>query len=68
MSEKPWDGRHLLLLSGPMGTGHIQASLALAKFAAERYPELKVSHLNVAELMTPGLRLFFTDFKRQIIW
>ena len=62
MSEKPWDGRHLLLLSGPMGTGHVQASLALAKFAAERYPELKVSHLNVAELMTPGLRLFFTDF------
>ncbi len=62
MSEKPWAGRHLLLLSGPMGTGHTQASLALAKYAGERYPDLKVTHINVAELMTPGLRFFFTDF------
>ena len=62
MSEKPWAGRHLLLLSGPMGTGHVQASLALEKYAAERYPELKVSHINVADLMTPGLKIFFTDF------
>jgi processive 1,2-diacylglycerol beta-glucosyltransferase len=62
MSEKPWTGRHLLLLSGPMGTGHAQASLALAKYAGERYPELKVTHLNVVELMTPGLKIFFTDF------
>ncbi len=62
MSEKTWAGRHLLLLSGPMGTGHTQASLALAKYAAERYPEMKVTHINVVELMTPGLRIFFTDF------
>jgi processive 1,2-diacylglycerol beta-glucosyltransferase len=45
-----------------MGTGHVQASLALAKYADERYPGLKVTHLNVAELMTPGLRIFFTGF------
>ncbi|MFA6101815.1 MAG: glycosyltransferase [Victivallaceae bacterium] len=62
MSEKPWTGRHLLLLSGPMGTGHVQASLALAKYASERYPEMKVTHLNVVELMTPGLKIFFTDY------
>ncbi|MFA7232264.1 MAG: glycosyltransferase, partial [Victivallaceae bacterium] len=62
MSEKPWAKRHLLLLSGPMGTGHTQASLAIVKYAEENYPELKVTHLNVVELMTPGLRIFFTDF------
>ncbi len=67
MADKPWAGRRLLLLSGPMGTGHVQASKALAKTAELHYPELEVTHLNVAEVMTPGLRLFFTDIYHFIL-
>lgn len=63
----PWNGRRLLLLSGPMGTGHAQASAALAHHASERYPGLAVTHVNVVELMTPGLRTFFTDFYHFIL-
>lgn len=54
--------KHLLILSGPMGSGHIQAANALAEAAAELYPDVHVTHLNIAELMTPGLRLLFTGF------
>ena len=67
MTEHSWSGKRLLLLSGPMGTGHVQASRALERAAAERYPDLKVTHWNVAELMTPGLRCFFTNIYHAIL-
>jgi processive 1,2-diacylglycerol beta-glucosyltransferase len=60
--KKDWSGKRLLMLSGPMGTGHVQASRAIEKYAALRYPGLQITHLNSAELMTPGLKFLFTGF------
>lgn len=61
-NNTPADRRHLIMLSGPMGTGHVQASSALESHAKEQYPDMKVTHLNIVTLMTPGLRIFFTTF------
>jgi len=55
-------GKHLLLLSGPMGSGHVRAAAALEACARQRYPDLKVTHVNVYDLMNRFQKKFFTDF------
>lgn len=54
--------KHLLILSGPMGTGHIQAANAIADYAAILYPNVKVTHWNTTVFMTPGLKFYFTVY------
>jgi|GEM_PF-514836 len=57
-----WDGKHLVLLSGPMGSGHVRAAAALEACARERYPGLRVTHVNVFDLMTFAQKKLFTSF------
>jgi len=65
--NRQWHGKHLLLLSGPMGSGHIQAAAALATCARERYPGLTVTTINVQEFMAPWLRNIFTKYYMAIL-
>jgi len=74
MTNGQWQGKHLLLLSGPMGCGHIQAAAALETCARERYPGLQISVLNVQELMPLWMRNIFTKYyitilnRAPVIW
>ncbi len=43
--------KHLLILSGPMGNGHIRAAGALEACAHEKYPDVKVTNINVKDFM-----------------
>lgn len=54
--------KHLLVMSGPMGTGHFQAGLGLCETAKELYPDMHVTHIDLKRLMSPSLRFYFTNF------
>ena len=53
--------KHLLILSGPMGSGHIRAAGALEACAHEQYPDLKVTTINVEKYMSFLYRRMFRD-------
>jgi len=54
--------KHLVLLSGPMGSGHVRAAEAIKAWAAIKYPELKVTHINVAEYMAWFTRRIYEKY------
>lgn len=54
------NGKRLLILSGPMGNGHVRAAESLAACARDDYPGLSVEHINCAALMNPAMRAIFT--------
>jgi len=47
--------KHYVILSASTGAGHIRAAEALEKCAAERYPDIKVTHIDAMKYVT---RLF----------
>jgi len=53
--------KHLLILSGPMGNGHIRAAGALEACAEEKYPHLKVTNVNVKDYMPFIYKKMFHD-------
>ncbi|MDD5729006.1 MAG: hypothetical protein PHV59_10620, partial [Victivallales bacterium] len=53
--------KHLLILSGPMGNGHIRAAGALEACARERYPGMKVTNINVRDYMPFIYKRIFHD-------
>ena len=53
--------KHLLILSGPMGNGHIRAAGALEACANEKYPDMKVTNINVKDFMSPLYKKIFHD-------
>ena len=53
--------KHMLILSGPMGNGHIRAAGALEACAHELHPDLKVTNINVKDFMPLLHRKFFHD-------
>lgn len=53
--------KHLLILSGPMGNGHIRAAGALEACAREKYPNLQISNINVKKFMPLIQRKVFHD-------
>ncbi len=53
--------KHLLILSGPMGNGHIRAAGALEACANEKYPHLKITNVNVKDFMPPIYKKMFHD-------
>ena len=55
-------GKHLVLLSGPMGSGHIRAAEAIKSWAEEKYPELKVTHINVADYFSFIIREVYDNY------
>jgi len=57
-----YSGKHLVLLSGPMGSGHVRAAEAIKACAAEEYPGLKVTHINVAEYMSWFTRAIYDKY------
>jgi len=44
--------KHFLILSASTGAGHIRAAEALVKCAAVKYPDIKVTHIDVMEYVT----------------
>jgi len=66
--------KHLLILSGPMGNGHIRAAGALEACAREKYPDLIISNINVKQFMPLIHRKIFHDLylyfanKSPFIW
>ncbi len=44
--------KHILVLSASTGAGHVRAAEALQKCAAEKYPEVKVTHIDVLQYFT----------------
>ena len=44
--------KHVLILSASTGAGHVRAAEALKNCAAEKYPEVKVTHINVLQYFT----------------
>ena len=55
------DSKHLLILSGPMGNGHIRAAGALEACAKEKYPNLKITNINVRDFMPFIYKKIFHD-------
>ncbi|QSH41461.1 hypothetical protein P0136_07920 [Lentisphaerota bacterium ZTH] len=53
--------KHLLILSGPMGNGHIRAAGALEACAVEKYPDIKVTNINVKKYMPLIYKKIFHD-------
>ena len=53
--------KHLLILSGPMGNGHIRAAGALEACAQEIYPNIKITNVNVKRFMPLIHRKIFHD-------
>ncbi len=51
--------KHFLILSASTGAGHIRAAEGLVKCAAEKHPEIKVTHLDVMEYVTWMFREFY---------
>lgn len=51
--SQTYKGKKLLLLSGPMGTGHVQAANSLEEWTHQCYPEITVLHKSVEEYMSP---------------
>ena len=66
--------KHLLILSGPMGNGHIRAAGALEACAAEKHPNLKVTNINVKDFMPVIYKKIFHDLylycanERPFLW
>ena len=52
--------KHILVLSASTGAGHIRAAEALVKCAAEKYPEVKVTHIDVMQYVTWIFRKLYT--------
>ncbi|MCK5851715.1 galactosyldiacylglycerol synthase [bacterium] len=44
--------KHILILSASTGAGHVRAAEALQKCASEKYPEIKVTHIDVLQYVT----------------
>jgi len=44
--------KHILILSASTGAGHVRAAEALVKCAAEKYPEVKITHIDVMQYVT----------------
>jgi processive 1,2-diacylglycerol beta-glucosyltransferase len=61
MERENLKDKHLLILSGPMGSGHIRAAGALEACAHEKYPELKVTTINIEKYMSFLYRKMFRD-------
>ena len=62
VTPKKHSGKHLVLLSGPMGSGHVRAAEAIKACAAEEYPDLKVTHINIADYMSWLTRAIYDKY------
>lgn len=51
--------KHLLILSGPMGSGHVRAAKALEEWGKQKYPELKITNINVEEYMSSFIKFIY---------
>ncbi len=60
--QQSYKGKKLLLLSGPMGTGHVQAANALKAWAHRLYPEIDVVHHSAEEYMSPMAIFVYIKF------
>ena len=56
--------KHILIISGPMGSGHVKAAEAIAKWAKKEYPsdKYKITNINSADLMWQFYRRFYERF------
>ncbi len=52
--------KHILILSASTGAGHVRAAEALAKCAAEKYPEVKITNLDTMRYVTWLFRKLYT--------
>ena len=59
--------KHLLILSGPMGSGHARAAEAIKAWANIEYPDLKVTHINIAECMSWFSRKIYDKYYIDLI-
>ncbi len=57
--EKNDSKKHLLILSGPMGSGHVRAAAGVEAWAKKEYPELRVTNINVADFMGRIVRFIY---------
>ena len=53
--------KHVLILSASTGAGHVRAAEALQKCAEVKYPEIKVTHIDVMQYVTWIFRKLYTE-------
>ena len=51
--------KHLLILSAPMGSGHIRAAKALDEWVKLKYPQLKITNINVEEYISSFFKFIY---------
>jgi len=66
-STDKYSGKHLILLSGPMGSGHIRAAEAIRTWAEEEYPDLKVTHINVSDYFSYFVKKIYDNYYIKLI-
>jgi processive 1,2-diacylglycerol beta-glucosyltransferase len=52
---------HVVVLSVSAGAGHVRAAQALCATAEQAFPQLRLSHLDVMELVPAGFRRVYAD-------
>ena len=52
--------KHLLILSGPMGSGHERAAQALQEYAKLKYPDIRVTNINVKDYMSALIKFIYS--------
>lgn len=53
--------KHILVLSASAGAGHVRAAQALCETAAREFPNLKLTHIDVLDLVPPTFRKLYFD-------
>jgi processive 1,2-diacylglycerol beta-glucosyltransferase len=53
--------RHIVVLSVSAGAGHVRAAQALCAAAESEFPGLRVTHIDVMDLVSDGFRALYAD-------
>ncbi len=59
--------KHILIISGPMGNGHIQAAAGIEAWAKEEFQDYRVTNINIADIMWKIYSLFYAKLYKFLI-
>ncbi len=59
--------KHILIISGPMGNGHIQAAAGIEAWAKKDFPNYRITNINIGDVMWKPCTFFYAQFYKFLI-